>query len=311
VLRASTDSFDLDSERRPSKIKNGQVVAHLVGIVPLILGITTSELPFVIPAPTLHLRRGRDGAGGRVGGGEVDVRPFRRKRERARGVLAVRIVSRGPGPTDPARDAPLGLDALVLKAWIAGPLARRPIRGVYLITARKVRQPHVCTREHARRVGVLWECPSPDVLVEARIAGEQLARICHQRHVPIRHVRAPNGAAPPHRRVGVPAQPVGGAAQLPRRHRIQAQVHGRLQLGAIGKLPLARSLLCQHTVGTRRHALQHVPGVALWDAGRAAHEGVGAVADVAVEGRGGRVARVVLAHPRGEWTLECTGRLHI
>ena len=96
---------------------------------------------------------------------------------------------------------------------------------------------------------------------------------------------ASNGAASPHRRVWVPAHPVGGAAHLPRRHRIQAHVHGGLQLGAIGKLPLARSPLCQHRSVHDVTPFSTYPASHVGDAGRAAHEGVGAVADGAVDGR--------------------------
>ena len=75
-----------------------------------------------------------------------------------------------------------------------------------------------------------------------------------------------------------------------------ARVHRRLELGPGGDVQGTHSL-CQYPVGARCHALSTYPGSHVGDAGRAAHEGVGAVADGAVDGRIGRVARVVDARP--------------
>ena len=162
-----------------------------------------------------------------------------------------------------------------------------------------MRQPRVGAREHLGRVSVVGEGPASDVLEKARSSGKEIVRIRNLRHVPIRHVHASRAAASSLGQFRVPTLRIPGAAPLPRRHSIQARVHGRLQLGAIRKRPIAHSLR-QHPVGARRHAVQHVPGIARGDAGRAAHEGVGAVADTAKVGWCGRVARVVLAHERGE-----------
>ena len=65
-----------------------------------------------------------------------------------------------------------------------------------------------------------------------------------------------------------------------------ARVHRRLELGPGGDVQGTHSF-CQYPVGARRHALQYVVGATRGDAGRAAHEGVGAGADGAVEGRQG------------------------
>ena len=75
-----------------------------------------------------------------------------------------------------------------------------------------------------------------------------------------------------------------------------ARVYRRLELGPGGDVQGTNSF-CQYPVGARRHALQYVVGATRGDAGRAAHEGIGAVADGAVDGRKGRVARVVDARP--------------
>jgi len=241
---------------------------------------------------------------------EIGVRPFRRKRERTSRVLAVRFASGGFDPAHPASDAPPRLNALILEARKLVPMTRWPVRRVYLIRI-KTGQPGVGARKHSRRDHVVGKGPARDVLVEARSSGEQILRVHNLRHVPVRHIRASQSAAPPHRRLIVPAPGIRGATLLPRRHRIQTRLHRRLQLGAIRDRPNARRLFRQHPVGARRHALQHVPGVALGDAGRAAHEGVGAVADVAVEGRVGRVARIVLSrqHARIPPQMTVTARI--
>ena len=219
------------------------------------------------------------------------------------------IISGGSGPAAGAGRAQSVLDAFVLEARVEYPRTRWTVRRVQCVVSRGTREPGVGAREHPRRVGVVGEGPLVDVLQKARSAHEQIVRSRNLRHVPIRHVHASNGAAPPHRRVGMPAQPVRGAAPVPRRHSIQARVHGGLELGAVGKLPNAQSHLCQHTVGARCHAPQHVPGVALRDAGRAAHEGVGAVADGAVDGRKDASHALSLrVHPRSGRVLSTAAR---
>ena len=64
----------------------------------------------------------------------------------------------------------------------------------------------------------------------------------------------------------------------------------------------------KHPVAARGPALDVIAIVAHRRARFTAREGVGAVADAAVEGRGGRVARVVFANPRGGWTVDGAAR---
>mmetsp|Transcript_12634 Transcript_12634/g.53334 ORF Transcript_12634/g.53334 Transcript_12634/m.53334 type:complete len:213 (+) Transcript_12634:264-902(+) len=125
--------------------------------------------------------------------------------------------------------------------------------------------------EHTLRIRHLRHLPLTDVHVETRLALEQKAHVRHTRHVPVGH--------------GQLAQPIA-----------DARVNCYLELGPGGDVQGTQGL-SKHPASTRRHALQHVAGVALGDAGRAAREGVGAGADVAVEGRKGRIARVVPARP--------------
>ena len=171
------DSFDLESKRRPSNIKDWQVVAHLASrAVPATLGVTVAELPGVIHCPSTSSLRHRHCACMIIRASEIGVRPFRRKRERTSRVLAVRIVSGGFDPAHPARDAPPRLNALVLEARKLVPMTRWPVRRVYLIGS-KMGQPGVGAREHPRRDRVVGKGPARDVLVEARSSGEQILRV--------------------------------------------------------------------------------------------------------------------------------------
>ena len=209
------------------------------------------------------------------------------------------------------------LDALVLEARVEDPSAGGP-SVVSRVVREDTREPGVGAREHPRRVALSakvqpvmscrkLEAPSniPRASITCDISHWPMfwskraapwnipctfvtcdtshwhvhVEGCLEQEAHVRHARArPSGA-------WSLAAPIA-----------DARVHRRLELGPGGDVRDAHSLR-QHPVGARRHALQHVPGVALRDAGRAAHEGVGAVADGAVDGRIGRVARVVDARP--------------
>ena len=157
-------------------------------------------------------------------------------------------------------------------------------------------EPGVGAREHPRRVRVVGEGPARNVPVEAGGALKHTLRVvtCDISHWLMSTL---NCDLPWNRKLMSVTRETSQWGMVASHSRSPTHASTAALSSALVVTSGMHTAFCQYPVGARRHALQHVPGVARGDAGRAAHEGVGAGADGAVEGRIGRVARVVLARP--------------
>ena len=136
--------------------------------------------------------------------------------------------------------------------------------------------------------------PLPDIHVELSLVLEQLRHVRHLRHVPQRHFHKTRSAAV-HVGFGA-ARHTGGVAD----GGIQAAIDRSQEISLVReRRALTRCRVLDRPIDTRPRAVQGVPGVARWRAGRSARQDIDAVAHAAVgECEGGPSRAVPLASRR-------------